>query len=143
MSISRIPKRLREAVRNRARGRCEYCGYPDVACYAAFNCDHCFPEASGGDTTRENLAWSCPRCNASKGGAVEAVDPQTAAAARLFNPRLHAWDQHFKWSEDLLDIVGLSPEGRATAAKLKFNREEARQIRALLLRVDLHPGKQV
>lgn len=32
----------------------------EMACYAAFNCDHCVPERAGGTTTLMNLAWSCP-----------------------------------------------------------------------------------
>jgi 5-methylcytosine-specific restriction endonuclease McrA len=95
MSVTPIPPKLRDAVRERAGGMCEYCRYPDIASYATFNCDHCVPEAAGGPTTIANLAWACPTCNASKGGSVEAPDPLTGQRAAVFNPRLHSWNEHF------------------------------------------------
>src|SRR5688500_16336562 len=102
MSTSRIPARLRDAVRRRAGGRCEYCKYPDPTCYATFNCDHCTPQVAGGPSTLKNLAWACPTCNASKGRAVEAPDPVGGKPAALYNPRRDNWDEHFEWSPDRL-----------------------------------------
>jgi hypothetical protein len=58
----------------------------------------------------------------------------------LFNPRRQAWTAHFDWSEDLLEIIGLTPTGRATVAKLRLNREKARIIRSLLLDFGHHPA---
>jgi hypothetical protein len=140
MAPTRIPPTLRDAVRERAGGFCEYCRYPDATCYAAFHCDHCIAEATGGATTFENLAWACPACNSSKGAAMDALDPQAGTRVPLFNPRHHLWSGHFQWSQDLLEIVGLTPTGRATAARLRFNREKARVVRSLLVELGRHPG---
>jgi hypothetical protein len=68
------------------------------------------------------------------------ADPLTGRRAPLFNPRRDTWEEHFRWSNDLLQIIGLTPTGRATEARLRFNREKARIIRSLLLELHRHLG---
>src|SRR4051794_4377587 len=98
MSATHVPRRLRDRVRRRAGGLCEYYRYPEVAFYAAFNCEHCVPEIAGGPTMAANLAWACPACNSHKGDARYAPDPLTGRRTPLFNPRRDDWDSHFQWS---------------------------------------------
>jgi hypothetical protein len=39
----------------------------------------------------------------------------------LFNPRLQRWSDHFEWSADGIQIVGLTMIGRATVIALQMN----------------------
>ena len=39
----------------------------------------------------------------------------------LFNPRTQRWHDHFKWSADGTQVVGLTPCGRATVVALQLN----------------------
>jgi hypothetical protein len=70
------------------------------------------------------------------------VDPKTGQRIRVFNPRSQAWADHFRWSDDLLTIVGVTPTGRATVNLLQMNRPSALEIRTLLLRIDAHPAQR-
>jgi hypothetical protein len=135
-----IDSKLRRRIRKRAKGCCEYCQYPQIACYASFHVDHFVPETDGGTTTLDNLVWACPTCNGSKHKRAVGVDPKTGAHVTLFNPRLARWDDHFEWSEDKLRIVGTTPSGRATVRALRMNRPAARIVREMLLELELHPA---
>jgi len=141
MSKAHISEALREAVRQRAGGCCEYCQIPDEAQVATFPCDHCVPESKGGPTSADNLAWACPRCNGSKLAATEAPDPQTGQVVPLFNPRAGRWHDHFEWSRDFLTIVAKTPSARATVERLKMNRPKLRRIRQLMIELGLHPAR--
>jgi hypothetical protein len=55
----------------------------------------------------------------------------------LFNPRLHAWSDHFRLDD--AEIVPLTPEGRATIALLKFNRADRLTVRLLLFKAGYYP----
>lgn len=70
--------------------------------------------ALGGSDEENNLAFSCQGCNGVKGVRVEAFDEVTAALVRLFHPRTDAWNDHFRWSADSLQVEGIFAIGRAT-----------------------------
>jgi hypothetical protein len=57
----------------------------------------------------------------------------------LFNPRQDNWREHFVWSADKLQVVGLTAIGRATIAALALNRERTIHIRAADLEIGRHP----
>jgi hypothetical protein len=57
----------------------------------------------------------------------------------LFNPRIDQWNDHFAWSADGLEIVGLTSAGRATVRMLDLNRERLKRIRAADLEIGRHP----
>lgn len=135
MGKAHIPKTLRDRVRLRAVGQCEYCKTPEMWQVATFHCDHCIPEREGGSTTYKNLAWACPRCNAAKAAETHATDPQTGQEVPPFNPRKDAWSEHFSWSTDGLRIVPMTPKGRATCERLQMNRTRIVKIRELLRRL--------
>ena len=40
----------------------------------------------------------------------------------LFNPRLERWTDHFQWTENYTQIIGVTATGRATVAVLQLNR---------------------
>ena len=57
----------------------------------------------------------------------------------LFDPRRQRWDRHFAWSEDGVEIVGLTACGRATVAALRLNSDLAVTVRRNWLRAGWHP----
>ena len=71
---------LRQTVRLRAGGRCEYCRLPDWLDYLdPFHLEHVRPRQHGGNDDLENLAWACSRCNRRKGTNLAAIDPDTGS----------------------------------------------------------------
>jgi hypothetical protein len=59
----------------------------------------------------------------------------------LFNPRQHSWAEHFVWSEDGTQIIGLTAIGRATVATLKMNNPVSIRARKLWASVGWHPPR--
>src|SRR2546423_1290974 len=101
---------LRRSVRERAKGRCEYCGLPDLLPpLEPFHLEHIRARQHGGPKSLENLAWACHRCNLYKGTNLTGVDPDTQAVVPLFHPRLHLWREHF--ALDGTRLRGLTPTG--------------------------------
>lgn len=123
MSRSRrkVPAALGRKVRRQARSRCGYCLCSDALLGMPIEFEHLIPLAAGGRTTEENLWLSCRRCNSFKGVQTQAEDSETLESVNLFNPRDQRWNDHFRWSEDGTEIIGLTPSGRATVAALKLN----------------------
>ena len=97
----------------------------------AHQIDHIRSRKHGGTTTPENLAWACFFCNLNKGPETAAIDEQSGQAARLFNPRIDAWPDHFRVENWL--IVGLTPIGRVTIAVLEINQEKLVFVRRSLI----------
>ncbi|WP_165235993.1 HNH endonuclease [Aquisphaera insulae] len=139
MSETRIPKRLRDQVRDRANGYCEYCRCPDIAGTAPYAVEHVIPESKGGATVPENLAWACPYCNGSKYTRVDGWDPATSKWARLFNPRKQRWSSHFVWSDDMTRVLGTTSTGRATVETLQLNRPPIMVFRGMLVNAGYLP----
>ena len=139
----KIPGSTKEAVAIRAQRRCEYCQCPVDFSTHNFSVEHTIPVALGGSNEIANLALACQGCNGFKYTKVQAVDPISQVIVSLFNPRMHNWDDHFVWSEDLLSIIGTSSIGRATVAALKINRQSVRNLRFALLKIGQHPGFDV
>lgn len=116
-----VPERVRRAVEQRAAGRCEYCHAPQVILGYRLHVEHIIPRARGGANGLENLALSCSTCNFAKGSLIDAPDPAGGAHAALFNPRVHAWADHFAWASDGATLVGTTTIGRATVVALNMN----------------------
>ena len=130
----------RAEVATRAGHRCEYCHLPTRGQVATFPIDHVVPRNTGGTTAPDNLALTCPHCNAHKWTATEGVDPDTGEACRYFHPRRDAWGDHFEWSAVRLgELVGRTAVGRATIAGLGVNDEGLVELRALLAELGLFP----
>ena len=121
MKRRRVPAALGNLVRRTARFRCGYCLVSEELIGMAMEFEHLLAFALGGGTTEQNLWLSCRPCNAVKHDRMEAIDPLTQQLAALFNPRTQAWDEHFRWSADRIEIEGLTPEGRATLQALRLN----------------------
>jgi hypothetical protein len=82
----------------------------------------------------ENLAWSCFDCNVYKGPNLAGVDPISGQIVRLFHPRQDTWEEHFRWRAH--ELVGKTPEGRATIDVLRINLVSRREHRRLLAKLD-------
>ncbi len=88
MSVTYISVALRQAVRERAANRCEYCRIHEDDTEFGCEVDHVLSEKHLGRTTLDNLALACFFCNRSKGsdlGSVLSADDPTLI--RFFNPR--------------------------------------------------------
>ncbi len=133
-----IPAGLRQQVIERAGGRCEYCQTPR-AIVIEMAVDHIVPVAAGGETTIDNLCLACISCNARKLDFQEAVDPESGETALLFNPRTQRWEAHFRWEEDGVRLVGLTPVGRAAVERLRMNRPLLVEARRLWVEAGWHP----
>ena len=116
-----IPKPLYEIIRQRANGRCEYCHYPELLSSAPLSIDHIQPQSLGGGDDPDNLALACRRCNERRYNFTSGTDPATGKEVALFNPRQDQWSDHFMWSADGLEIIGVTPTGRATCERLDLN----------------------
>ncbi len=134
-------KSLKRLVRERAGGRCEYCGCPDTHSPAPFSGEHILPKSKGGTDELANLCWSCQGCNNIKFTATTAIDHLTGATVPLFNPRRDRWGEHFFWDFEEIRVIGQTPIGRATVSKLHLNRPELLNLRKALLAVGLHPPR--
>jgi len=120
LSLSSIPRSLRQAVRERDIGRCRYCRLVQFGQGASFHIDHIIPRSKGGATSLENLALQCPSCSLHKADRIEALDETSGGRASLFHPLRDVWDEHFRLDTDGR-CVGLSPVGRATVTALHMN----------------------
>ncbi len=121
--MSYIPRALRRKILAAAHHRCGYCLTSQQISGALLHIDHIIPLARGGTSDETNLWLACAWCNSFKGVQTHAVDPLTAGEAPLFNPRVQSWSDHFRWSDDGSQIVGLTPTGRATVVALRLNNE--------------------
>ena len=104
-----------------------------------FTVDHIIPVKRGGTNAEDNLALACFHCNRRKGLRITARDPDSGEEVPLFHPRRHTWKEHFIWSNDRLNIKGITSIDRATVETLELNRDRAIRIRAADLAVGRHP----
>lgn len=135
--MSTVPEPLREAVWQRAQGRCEYCLIHEENFLFAHEPDHIIAAQHGGATATDNLALACADCNRRKGPNLSSVDPDSNAVVPLLHPRRDRWSEHF-----FLDgphIVGRTPTGRATVFLLQLNSEERVRIRQRLQKTGRYP----
>ena len=106
---------------------------------AQMHVEHIVPLAQGGTSVDENLWLACAWCNSFKGARTHGTDPQTGTEAPLFNPRVQEWAEHFCWSDDGTEIIGLTPGGRATVVTLRLNNEYIVPARRNWVRAGWHP----
>jgi HNH endonuclease len=141
MTIS-IASRLR--IRQRANFLCEYCHSSEEASTSLFTLDHLIPQSLGGGDSEDNLALACHRCNGRRYNFTDGIDPETQTSVALFNPRTDLWSDHFIWSADGQNILGITPIGRATLNRLDLNDDfhddgSIERARRLWIRGGWHP----
>lgn len=119
MSKTYIPKALKQLVRDRAKGYCEYCGYPEAMAFYSHHVDHVISEKHGGETHEGNLALACRACNLNKGSDVATLVDDERIPVRLYHPRFDRWKDHFVLMQDT--IQPLTRIGYGTVLLLRFN----------------------
>ena len=140
MTASNISKEVRERVRRDAKNRCGYCLSPQQYMMGRLHIEHIIAVAEGGTDDEENLWMACSICNGHKSDKIDEIDPVTGERIPLFNPRTQKWFEHFKWSDDGLQVIGLTPTGRATVIALHLDRDvDALVTRAAWVSVGWHP----
>ena len=122
MNRPHISAEVRRQVIEDTGSSCGYCLSEEVLMGVSLTFEHIIPIASGGLTTRENLWRSCRPCNEIKAARTHANDPESGEFVPLFNPRLERWTDHFQWTENYTQIIGVTATGRATVAVLQLNR---------------------
>ena len=141
MSRKYISIKTRKFVSSRAKERCEYCKSPRKFSPQPFVMEHIIPLSKGGQESIDNLALACGGCNGHKYNKLEGIDPVNGNPVPLFNPRKETWKDHFVWNENLLEVLGKTPTGRATVIALKLNRKELLHLREITIIVGEHPPK--
>ncbi len=138
--MARIAETLRQQVIDRAHERCEYC-QTQQAIVVSMEIDHIIPESRGGATALDNLSYACIGCNGFKLDFQTSIDPETGQETPLYNPRTQNWHEHFRWSDDAIRLIGMTPTGRATIARLRINRDVVVEARRLWVTAGWHPPK--
>jgi HNH endonuclease len=135
--MTRVPKRIREQVRQRANGRCEYCHKPEGVTTFSHQVDHIIPEKHlGSPRDLINLAWACFRCNNAKTSEISSYDELNNQLTPLYNPRTQQWDDHFEMQHDGA-IVAKTPIGRVTVRILQMNKPRRVDMRRMLMEAGL------
>ena len=136
-----LSEAIRQRVRERAGDRCEYCLSHQDYVLGKLQIDHVQPIAMGGSDAQDNLCLACELCNQYKWTKTQGIDPQTGQLIPLFNPRRQSWAEHFAWSPDGAEIIGLTACGRATIIVLNLNNKLAITVRRNWIRAGWHPPK--
>ena len=123
----------------RAGHQCEYCHAPEAVFNLPLEVEHILPVARGGGDIFANWALACRACNLFKAAHVSRLDPETDAVVRLFHPRADQWDDHFQVGFESGEILGRTPIGRATAARLELNSASQIAARRQWMRLGLFP----
>jgi len=139
MSRPYIPAAVRRRVAESARYRCGFCQTQQTIVGVPLHVEHIFPLAAGGTSNEDNLWLACPVCNNYKGTQTHAPDPDTDDEVPLFNPRTQTWTDHFAWSDTGVEILGLTPVGRATVVALKLNQPFMCRARRRWVMAGWHP----
>jgi len=139
--MSEISNETRRKIREAAENRCGYCLSHQRYTMSKLEIEHIVPKSKGGSDAEENLWLSCGLCNRYKGTQTEALEAETQTIAALFNPRRQIWTEHFAWSADETQIIGVTPTGRATVNALKLNNEIAVEVRRNWILAGWHPPK--
>jgi hypothetical protein len=126
-------------VAERAAHRCEYCHAPEAIFNFPFEVEHIVPRSRDGGDDMSNWALSCRACNLRKGNQIEAADPLTNSMLPLFHPRRDRWEDHFRFDETNVELMGLSAIGRATVACLQMNQPAQLTARRQWIRLKIFP----
>jgi 5-methylcytosine-specific restriction endonuclease McrA len=137
--VGYLSDEVRQVVRDRAQGKCEYCLLSETDTPRLHPIDHIIPRQHRGKDNPDNLALCCSWCNRYKGPNLASLDPETDKLTALFNPRSQRWSEHFQLSSVTGIIQPLTPEGRVTAFVLKMNESERIQERLTLIQHGRYP----
>ena len=79
----------------------------------------------------------CVHDNLHKGPNIAGIDPLTRKLTKLFNPRRHKWERHFRW--DGPDLIGRTAVERTTIVVLAMNDPDVIRVRRSLIEEGLFP----
>ena len=121
----------RQALRERYRFRCGYCGVHESDAGAELTVDHFQPRARGGTDSIDNLVYCCHACNEFKGDYWQPESP-----CRLLHPLHDDPASHLSLSDDG-KLSGLTETGAFHIRRLHLNRPAlvARRVREQRLRI--------
>jgi HNH endonuclease len=136
-----ISQKIKKFVFERAGFICEYCLALLAYSPQPFEAEHIIPVSKNGSDELDNLACACGGCNGIKYNKTHAPDPFDGKIVSLFHPRQMSWYEHFIWSPDFLQIIGITDIGRATVEALDLNRIGLMNFRRALLKLGVHPPK--
>lgn len=136
-----ISVKLQQQIRNRFRNCSAYCLTSEFLNVTTFEFEHITPRSAGGATIFENLCLACPSCNRYKAVRQTAVEPLTQKEVTLFHPQCQSWTEHFAWSDDATEIIGLTSIGRATIIALKMNRPQLIRVRRMWVKMGEYPPR--
>lgn len=140
MTRAAISPEIARRVRETARNRCGYCLSPQRLVMARLEIEHIIPLAKGGRDDEMNLWLACPICNRHKSDKTSAVDTESGEIVPLFNPRTQNWFEHFRWNDDGIRIIGLTPVGRASVVALHLSDDaDALLVRSFWVIAGWHP----
>lgn len=136
-----IPVDLKRGIRQQFNEICAYCQTAEYLTVTTFEIEHIVPLSAGGKTLLDNLCLACPSCNRHKASRQTAINPKTGKQENLFNPQTQQWKDHFQWNENGTEIIGITPEGKATISALKMNRPQLIRVRRMWVTLGEHPPK--
>lgn len=134
-----IPLAVQKQVAEESHHRCSYCLTPRQFTAKLLHVEHIIPLVAGGRSTIDNLCLACELCNSYKGTRTYGYDPMSRELVPLFNPRKQIWKEHFAWSEDGTQVIGLTAIGRATVVMLQLNHPFQVEARRWWVRAGWHP----
>ncbi|MFN8487222.1 MAG: HNH endonuclease [Caldilineaceae bacterium] len=137
-SRPKISATTRRQVAEWADHRCSYCRSPEIVGIPMV-IEHIIPLAAGGSSAPQNLCLACYRCNEFKGSLLTAIDPLTGISTSFFHPRQQLWQDHFAWSQDGVQLIGITPCGRAMVEVLHLNSDWLIRARRIWIIAGIHP----
>ncbi len=114
---------------------------PQALSILPFEIDHIIALKHHGKTIASNLALTCAYDNDFKGPNIAGLDPLTGRLVRLFHPRRHKWEHHFRWDGPVL--IGRTAIGRTTIDVLNINLPPRVAQRQALIDAELFPPSDV
>jgi hypothetical protein len=134
----RISRRTRIHVAARADHLCEYCLIAEDDTFFGCEIDHILSVKHGGSSESDNLAYAYAFCNRYKGTDIASVAQTTTLLARIFNPRIDKWSDHFRLENFRIEPV--TDIGEVTARLLRLNDHERILERQELSKVGRFPN---
>lgn len=114
---------LFEAVRQRYRQSCGYCGVTETTVGGELTLDHYQPLSAGGSDELDNLVYACMKCNQYKSDFWP-DDADLAQGRRLLQPGIDDAFLHMSEDEATGRLHGLTPTGAFHITVLRLNRPQ-------------------
>jgi hypothetical protein len=133
-----IPQVLKKQVMEAAGDHCEYCQLPSKAAID-LQIHEVTLLTDGGLIAFDNLVYACLQCRTLQRDNQH--ESHSGKPIPIFNPRRHVWSEHFRWSEDRLQMVGITPVGMATVNALRLNNMLTITARQVGLEEGWHPPR--